>query len=181
MRILNLSKGMLAKCGSDPRDEGHVLAVELACILLVSCTYLSEVSCAHEHMDSKLWILNGHGWWVWLRWPTKYTICDACRPYHSILSTLKAVFCRDLLLLQLAQIPRSPDLVIFVLTPMTTTRLITLPLAHAHGVIICVHDDDNDNDDMTDYVTPNCACTRGNYYYSLSPNFSAANIFWQES
>ena len=39
----------------------------------------------------------------------------------------------DLLCLQLVQVPRPPDLAIFV-SMMTATKLITLPLAHAHGV-----------------------------------------------
>ena len=34
--------------------------------------------------------------------------------------------------------PTSQDMAIFVLTT-TTTRLITLPLAHAHGVIIIIY------------------------------------------
>ena len=41
-----------------------------------------------------------------------------------------------LLCLQLVQVPRSPDLA------------------------ICVHDDDNNDDDMTDYFTP-CPCVQG--------------------
>ena len=55
----------------------------------------------------------------------KCTICDACRPCNSSKCT-KASFSpksTDLLFLQLAQMPRSQDLVIFVST--TTTQLIT--------------------------------------------------------
>ena len=72
----------------------------------------------------------------------KYTICDACRPCHSILSILKPVFSPNStysLCLQLAQVPRSPDLAIFVSTTTTmTTQPITLPLAHTCRVIIQV-------------------------------------------
>ena len=48
----------------------------------------------------------------------------------------------DMLYLQVSQMPRSPDLTIFVLTTTTDddnrrrqTKLITLPLAHVRGVI----------------------------------------------
>ena len=43
----------------------------------------------------------------------------------------------DLLLLQFAQMPRCPDLAIFVstITTMTMTQPITLPLAHVRRVI----------------------------------------------
>ena len=44
-----------------------------------------------------------------------------------------------LLCLQLSQVPRSPDLAIFVsMTTTMTTRPITLPLAHACRVIIII-------------------------------------------
>ena len=62
----------------------------------------------------------------------KCTICDIYRPYHLILNILKSVFCQTLLYLQLAQVPRSPDLAIFLLTTTITTQPIILPLAHAH-------------------------------------------------
>ena len=63
----------------------------------------------------------------------KFIICDTCysRLCHSFLSILKACFLSnmtDLLCLQLAQVPRSTDLAIFVSTTamMTaTTQLIT--------------------------------------------------------
>ena len=42
----------------------------------------------------------------------------------------------DSLPLQLAQVPRSPDLAIFV-SMMTMTEPITLPLEHVRGVIRC--------------------------------------------
>ena len=45
------------------------------------------------------------------------TICHACRPCHSILRTLKPVFClstsTDSLYFRIAQVPRSQDLAIF--------------------------------------------------------------------
>ena len=40
----------------------------------------------------------------------------------------------DSLYLLVAQVPRPRDMAIFVLTTTTTTRPITLPLAHARGV-----------------------------------------------
>ena len=43
----------------------------------------------------------------------KYTICDACRPCHSILSILKPVFRQLVQYLRINQVPRSQDLVIF--------------------------------------------------------------------
>ena len=67
----------------------------------------------------------------------KYSICDACRSCHSILSILKPVFANstDSLSLQLTQMPRSPDLVIFVSMTTTTTMAqpITLPLGMCAG------------------------------------------------
>ena len=62
----------------------------------------------------------------------KETVCDTYRLYHSGLSILKPVSLSstDLLPLQLTQGPRSPDLVVFVSTTMTTmtaTEPITLP------------------------------------------------------
>ena len=59
----------------------------------------------------------------------------------------------DKLYLRVAQIPRSPDLAIFVLTTDKTDYL--TPCACARG------NNDNNNDDTTDYFTP-CACARGN-------------------
>ena len=42
----------------------------------------------------------------------------------------------DSLCLRITKVPRPRDMAIFVLTTtITTTRPITLPLAHAHGVI----------------------------------------------
>ena len=70
----------------------------------------------------------------------KYTICDVCRPCHSILSILKPVY-RQLrptrCTLQIDQGPRCWDLVILVVT--TTT------------------------DRQTDQLLYPCACVRGNY------------------
>ena len=60
---------------------------------------------------------SGYGWW-------KYTIYDACRPCHSILSILKPVFRQIWLILiynSLILRPRSPDLVIFMSMSMTMT------------------------------------------------------------
>ena len=65
--------------------------------------------------------------------PLDFKCTEACFLLNSI----------DLLLLQLAQMSRSPDFVIFVSTT--------------------INDNDNDNDDnTTDYFTP-CACARGSY------------------
>ena len=67
----------------------------------------------------------------------EYTICDAYMQCHSILTILKPVFfsmnSTDSLCLQLAQVPRSPDLAIFVSTMTTTTEPITLPLCMRVG------------------------------------------------
>ena len=94
------------------------------------------------HMSRRLLhISSGHGWGVWLRWPTKYTICDTCRLCHSIDSG-KASFSpnlTDLLCLQVAKVPRCRDLVTFFV------------------------DNHNDNSDRTDYFTP---CTRPQGKYS---------------
>ena len=43
----------------------------------------------------------------------KYTICDACRPCHSILNILKPVYCQLWQIRCIAQVPRSQDLAIF--------------------------------------------------------------------
>ena len=51
-------------------------------------------------------------------------------------ASFSAIF-TDRLHLRVAQMPRSPDLAIFVLTTdRRQTKLITLPLAHARGIII---------------------------------------------
>ena len=86
-------------------------------------------------------MINGLGY----DYQQKYTICDACRLCHSILSILKPVLpnSTDFLHLQLNEVPGSPDLVIFVstmtmtmvviVTMTMTTQLIALPLVHACG------------------------------------------------
>ena len=58
----------------------------------------------------------------------------------------------DILYLRVAQMPRSPDPAIFVLTTDTTDHF--TPCACARG------NNDNNDDDTTDYFTP-CACARG--------------------
>ena len=82
-------------------------------------------------------MVDGHGYDGQL----KYTICDACRSCHLILSILKPVCLPNLtdsLCLHLSQVPRSPDLAIFVsiMTTMMTMMTITLPLVYAHRVIM---------------------------------------------
>ena len=86
-------------------------------------------------------VINGLGY----DYQQKYTICDACRLCHSILSILKPVFAKfdRFLHLQLNEVPGSPDLMIFVstmtmttvviVTMTMTTQLIALPLVHARG------------------------------------------------
>ena len=95
----------------------------------------------------------------------KRTICDAFRPCHSIPSALKPVFqnSTDLLLLQLAQIPRSPDLAISVSTITTMTiQLTTLPLAHVHGINTYV--------DVALFSDPSLRGEKGPGWYILSVN-----------
>ena len=77
---------------------------------------------------------NGHG----CNGQLKYTICDACRQWHSILSILKLVY------RQLQQIR------------YTYESLGCLDLK-----IWWFFVDDDNNNDTTDYFTP-CACVRGN-------------------
>ena len=71
----------------------------------------------------------------------KCTVCDICRPCHSILSTLKPVF-RHIQQIRCAY---------------NSLRCLDLQIW-----LFCVHDDD----DRTDYFTP-CACGRGNNIGSL--------------
>ena len=73
----------------------------------------------------------------------KYTICDTCRPYHSILSTLKPVSC------QLRQIH------------CTYQSLRCLDLKIWRFFMDNDNDNDNENNNTTDYFTP-CACTQSN-------------------
>ena len=84
---------------------------------------------------------SDHGWWVWPRWPTN-TICDDCRPCHSMLKTFFfSLNSTGSLCLQLAQVPKSPNLVIFVSTLMTepiALPLDVLPCTHAQGIISSV-------------------------------------------
>ena len=70
----------------------------------------------------------------------KYTICEACRPCHSILSILRLVFHR---LRQLCCTFKS------------------LKCLNPKMWRFVVDDDDNNDNDTTDYFTP-CACARGN-------------------
>ena len=58
----------------------------------------------------------------------KHTICDACRPCHSIRSTVRPVFH------QIRQICCAYESLLLLLTT-TTTEPITLPFAHARGVM----------------------------------------------
>ena len=73
----------------------------------------------------------------------KTLFCDAHGSCPSIQSKLKPIFTMpnliDSLCLRVAQVPRSRDMAIFVLTTTTTAltiRPIILPLAHARGVIV---------------------------------------------
>ena len=76
----------------------------------------------------------------------KNIICDPCRPCQSILCILNSIISLNLtdsLHSRLPQVPRCPDLAIFVSTTTTTmtaimmmTEPIALPLVHARGVII---------------------------------------------
>ena len=86
---------------------------------------------------------SGHGPWAWLRWlynKLECTICDVCRPCHSILRILRPVFVKFdrfivLTTRSVAKVTRSLNLAIFISMTMMTTQLIALPLAHARGVI----------------------------------------------
>ena len=86
-------------------------------------------------------MVDGHGYDGQL----KYTFCDACRLYHSILSILKPVFCQLRPIRCTYESIRCLDLKIWrflwtmttmTTTTTTTTRPITSPLVHACGVII---------------------------------------------
>jgi hypothetical protein len=84
---------------------------------------------------------KAHGGWCRYRraWPIKHSICDTRGPCQTIRSTIKRVFLQFwqicMLCLRIAQMPRSPDLAIFVVTDRQSDR--------------------------TDCFTP-CACARGN-------------------
>ena len=105
--------------------------------------------------------LYDHSCWVtWVAYDgqQKYTICDACRPCHSIQSTVRPIFrenSTDLLCLWVAKVPRYRNLAILLLTltmtTMTTAELITLPLPHACTVnMTCMHCSTNNcHDDRT--------------------------------
>ena len=61
-----------------------------------------------------------------------YTICDVCRPYQLHTEASFSPKLTDSLCLQVDQVPRSPDLVIFV---STTTTAMTEPVA----LPLCMH------------------------------------------
>ena len=97
---------------------------------------------AHTHTLCIIGTVNGCGY----NDQHKCITCATCRPCHLVLSTPEPVFRRIrqiLLLLQLAQMPRSPDLANF-----------------------CVHDDDNN--DTTDYFIP-CTCMQGKKDKTCTP------------
>ena len=78
------------------------------------------------HMHAALGMINGHGY----NGQQKY-ICDACRQCHLILCILKPIFSSnstDSSHIQLAQVPKSPDLAIFVSTTTTPHGVIKLIL-----------------------------------------------------
>ncbi len=56
--------------------------------------------------------------------------------FATLVDDSKQTISIDLLCLQVARMPRYPDLVIFVLTTDEMNKPITLPLAHARWVII---------------------------------------------
>ena len=92
-----------------------------------SCTWAESTCIVH----------SGHSQWAWLWWPTK--IYYLWRLYAVPLNSIhtKTSFSPNstcLLCLLLAQMPRSPDLAIFVFMTMTT-RPITLLHGHVRAVI----------------------------------------------
>ena len=84
-------------------------------------------------------IIDGHGYDGQLM----YTVRDICRSCYSKSKDIDASFSSNStnsLRLQFTQVPRSPDLAIFVSTTITMTikmtqMIITLPLTHVPGVI----------------------------------------------
>ena len=95
-----------------------------------SCTYICIVGTVNRPgYDSQL----------------KQTICDACRPCHSILSILKPVYHQLQHIRCTYESLRCLDLKIWrylwmttTTATTTTTRPITLPLAHAYEVKITI-------------------------------------------
>ena len=97
-----------------------------------SCTWAKSTCIIH----------SGHYRWPWLLWPTKMYYCWRL-PLESEYTEVDFLpDSSDLLYLQLAQMLRSLDLVIFVsmmTMTMMTTKPITFSIAHAHGVIMCIN------------------------------------------
>ena len=97
-----------------------MMAFAYTCKRPVVCMSIKHIVLLHAY--AVLGVVDGHGC-------QKYTICNACRLCHLILSVLirEATFSpisMDLLCSQLAQVPRSPGLAIFV---SIRTELLTTP------------------------------------------------------
>ena len=102
-------------------------------------THTLQASCEQEHEAHLHICKTGHGRQAWLWWPTKiHRLCHLqAVPLDS--KHTEASFSpnwTNSLSLQLAQVSRSPDLANFVSMTTMTTEPITLPLAHACGVMI---------------------------------------------
>ena len=132
--------------------RAHTLCVPFICtILQLGCT-LDIISHYHAHCWQPLptyarsascaqAIIMHYAWWVRSMGVVtmvniKCTICDACRPCHSILSTLKPVFAQLYWCIALTtRLNTYMVLAIFAFTTTTTmTAPIALPLVHARGV-----------------------------------------------
>ena len=86
-------------------------------------------------------MVDGYGYdGQWIRSPKKFTICDACRPYHSILHILNPVF----------------QWILQIGCAYNSLRCLDIQIWW-----FCVHDDNND--DRADYFTC-CACAQANKY-----------------
>ena len=120
-------------------------------MMLTTFTYTctQSQSCAWAETICIVGMVDGRGY----DGGQKYAICDTCRPCHSDLSILRPVLSlrsTDSLHLQLAQLPRSQDLAIFVsMTTTMTTEPIALSLAHTRGVIMVSLTSHPDNSDSS--------------------------------
>ena len=131
------------------RDRAHLVSA-LSSNLDMCCGRPLPTYTRSVRMSRKLCIMgtvDGCGYDSQL----KYTICEAYRPYHSILSILRPVF------RQLRQIRCTFEL-LRSLNPKIWQ-------------FFFVDDDDNDT---TDYFTP-CACARGNNYSMLHGDSCSLN------
>ena len=103
-----------------------VTSARKCCSIHMTISTRQVVRISRKHMAC-----SGHGQWAWLRWLAKDTICNACGPCRTIQSISKPVFVSFDLLIVLTSWSDADN--------RQQTKLIALPLAHAHRVMTSLH------------------------------------------